>query len=211
MSTLLTLRGKLRTEIKIDPSGRIWTDSTLNAAINQAVNQLQQDGDYMWHFNDGVNTEPTVIGQSAYTLPSNFVRLELGSLLYDGGQLHPKTYNELWVDGLTTATNGTPSYYALRGTSLYLAQPPDAIKTLTYLYRTKLTAMSADANDSGVPDAFDIALVKWAAYLCWSTIEGRSDKAVAAAQDYQEAMKGLNAQYLGRRQDENYQFQYETI
>lgn len=210
MSTLLQLRDKLRTELKIDPNGRIWTDSTLNGYINQAVNQIQQDGDYNWHFNDSVNSESTVIGQAAYALPSNFVRLEGGSVKYDNNEISPQSYNYLWANNYFD-NNGTPNQYALRGDSLYLASKPDSIKTLTYLYRSKLATMAADGTDSGMPNSFDILVTKWAAYLAWSTIEGRADKAVAAAQDYQEAIKGLNAQFLGRRDDSYFQFQYETI
>jgi hypothetical protein len=210
MSTLLELRSKLRTEIKIDPNGRIWTDTALNGYINQALNQIQQDGDYNWHLNDGTRTENTVIGQSAYTLPTNFVRIESGSLKYDNGELMPRSYNYLWTNNYFD-DNGTPVFYALRGTSLYLAQKPDAIKVLTYLYRSKLDTLTVDATDSGLPTEFDILVTKWAAYLAWSTIKGRADKAVAAAQDYQEAIKGLNAQYLGRRLEENFTWQFETI
>lgn len=208
MATLATLRSYLRSELKIDPNERVWSDSILNRAINDAVDQVQQDGDYNWHFNETENSESTVIDQAAYTLPSDFVRLELNSVTYDSSEIFKDDYNYLWKQGWFD-TSGKPSKYALRGTSIYLALRPNEIKTLKYLYKSKLTAMVADADDSGLPDDFNLAVIKWAAYLAWSTIEGRENKGIAAAQDYQEAIKGLFAQYLGRRDEGDYQFNFE--
>lgn len=210
MSTLATLTAKLRTELKIDPNARVWNDVTLARNVNDAVRQIESDGNFDWHFNDAENTEATVVGQAAYPFPDNFVRLEADTVLYDSGQLQPIDYNYAWK-AKYFATNGTPSVFAVRGANLYLGLRPSAIKNLTYLYRAKLTEMALAADDSGLPAEFDTAAVKWAAYLCWSTIEGKENKAIAAAQDYQEAMKGLFAQYLGRRAQNEYRFNVEKI
>lgn len=53
MSTRSQLRGKLRTELKIDPNGKIWSDAVLNQYINTAYFQAQKDGNYKWRANDG--------------------------------------------------------------------------------------------------------------------------------------------------------------
>jgi hypothetical protein len=209
MSTLTTLRSKLRSELKIDPNGKIWSDGTLNGAINQAVSQIQQDGNHDWHFNDNEHSIPTVINQSAYALPDTFVRLEEGTIEYDGDQLNPADYGWLKRRDLTT-TSGQPSYYALRNANIYLGYRPNAIKTLEFTYRSALTAMSSDATDSGMPSTFDQALIKYAAYLCWSPIEGRSDKAQMALREYNQMMEGLFAQYLGRRDESNFNMAFET-
>jgi hypothetical protein len=43
-STRLQLRNKVRTdELKIDPTGRIWSDDTLNNFINIAYLRIQED------------------------------------------------------------------------------------------------------------------------------------------------------------------------
>lgn len=210
MSTLLTLRSKLRAELKIDPSGRIWNDSTLNEYVNDAVSQIQSDGNFDWSMCDATHTDATAIGTSDYALPDNFVRMEGQTFLYDGGQLRPQTYNYLYVNGYFLVS-GSPSYYAIRDNKVWLAATPDAIKNISFLYRKRLDEMATDAADSGMPIEFDTAIVKYAAYRAWSPIEGRENKAVASMQDYNEIMKGIFAQYLGRYQDENFQFQYETV
>lgn len=209
MSNLQTLISKLRTELKIDPNGRVWNDTTLERAIGDAIDQIESDGNYDWHFNNAENSENTVIGQSGYDLPDNFVRLENDTVLYNSAELYPIDYNFGWKNNYFS-TNGTPSNFALWGDKIYLGKAPDAIQTLKYLYKKKQTPMVALSDDSGLPSGFDTACIKWAAYLCWSTIEGKENKAISAAQDYQEAMKGLFAQYLGRRDSNTYSFGIET-
>lgn len=209
MSDLQTLRSKLRSELKIDPNGRIWNDTVLNRAINDAVGQIESDGNYDWHFNNAENNENTVIGQSGYDLPDNFVRLEADTVLFDSHELYPIDYNFGWKNNYFS-TSGTPSSFAIWANKIYLGKNPDQIKTLKYLYKKKQTAMTADANDSGLPSEFDLPCVKWAAYLCWGTIEGKENKSISSAQDFQEAMKGLFAQYLGRRDKNEFSFAIET-
>jgi hypothetical protein len=209
MSDLQTLRSKLRSELKIDPNGRIWNDTVLNRAINDSIGQVESEGNYDWHFNNAENSESTVIGQSGYDLPDNFVRLEADTVLYDSASLRPIDYNFGWKNKYFT-TSGTPSSYSVWGDKIYLAKMPDSIKSLQYLFKKKQTAMVADSNDSGLPSEFDLSVIKWAAYLCWSTIEGKENKSISAAQDFQEAMKGLFAQYLGRREQNNYSFGIEV-
>lgn len=210
MSTLANLRGNLRTELKIDPNGRIWNDATLNGYLVEAVNQIQQDGNYDWHFNDAEGSDNTVASQTSYDLPTDFVRLEYDTVKINGVSMQKADYRWLWRDKLFDST-GDPTFYALRGTKIYFALTPDTGgDSITYLYRKKLATMSADTDDSGLDTEFDNALVKWAAYLAWSTVEGRENKGIAAAQDYQEAMKGCFTQFLGRRDDANFQMSFEV-
>lgn len=210
MSTLITLRGKLRTELKIDPNGRVWNDSTLDNALNDAVLQIESDGNFDWHFNNAENSESSVVSQAGYDLPDDFVRIENDAVLYDSGEIRLMDYNYAWKNKYFE-TDGTPSIFSIWANKIYLGFRPNSIKTLKYLYKKKLTEMTADANDSGLPNEFDTAIVKWAAYLCWSSIEGKENKGISAAQDYQEAMKGLFDQFLGRREQNSYNFNIETI
>lgn len=209
MSTLQTLRDKLRSEIKIDPNGRIWSDTVLNRNINSAVSRIQADGNYNWHFCDAENSESTVAAQSAYALPANFARVEEGTVTYDTQVMTPVSYKYVLSASLLDQS-GTPMYYSLRGTNMYLVAVPDAIKTLKYGYRKKLTEMSSDATDSGLPSEFDYPVIKWAAYLSWAAIRDGEQKAVAVAQDYQELMKDLFAQYLGRRDESDFNMTFEV-
>lgn len=210
MSTRLTLRDNLRDELKIDPSGKIWSDSILNRNLETAKRKVQQEGDYQWFFNDAKHSDTTVASTAEYALPSDFVRIEGETVKYNGIKVLPTPLQDLERQYTTLTAEGTPSVYYLRGLNIGFYQIPNAAQTFTFLYRQKLDDYSADASDSGMPSDFDEAMVQYAAYLCWNDIQGRSDKAVEAVQNFKEAMEGLNAQYLGRRDENNFFFGYET-
>lgn len=210
MATLQTLRDQLKDELKIDPNNSIWSNTVLNRAIVQAVRQIQQDGNYDWHFNDNETSMSTVVSQATYALATGFVRLEDGTVKYNQYQLKPADY--VWLKGTftTLAQDGQPVYYYLRGNNLGVYPRPNAIQTLEYTFRKKLTDMSSDTDDSGLPDEFNEALTQFACYLTWNDIEGREDKAIAAINNYNEMIKGLFDQFLGRRQDANFNFSFDV-
>lgn len=210
MSNRSTLRTAVRNELKIDPNGRIWSDSVINSALVKAVTKIEQDGNYDWHFNDAENSQSTVISTGTYNLPTGFVRVE-GPVKWNGQVLDSTSYKYLKSAYSTLAVDGTPTVYYLRGSLIGLFQRPDAIQTLEYPYRKELTAMSSDSDDSGMESKFDEAITQYASYLCWKQIQGREDKATQAIQYYKEAMEGLYAQYLGRRDDVNFGMSFETI
>jgi len=197
--------------MRVDPNGRIQGDSLLNRNLNQAVKQIQQDGDYNWHFNDGDYSVTTVVSTGTYALPTDFVRLEEDSVKYNTYSLNKADYRWLKRTNSTLATDGNPSYYYLRGSSIGLFQRPNDTKTLEFPYRKKLTAMSADADDSGLPDEFDEAVIQYASFLSWGDFEGKENKATSCLQTYGETMKGLFAQFLGRRDEGNFQMGFETV
>ena len=212
MSTLLTLRNLVRNnKQKIDLNGRVWSDGEINTAIKQAITQIQQDGDYNWHFNDAEFSQNTSIGTATYALPTGFVRIEKGTVKYNTQPLDPIRYATLKRNYTTLAVNGNPSVYYLRGVNIGLFQRPDAINVLEFLYRKKLTAMAVDVDDSGMESDFDEAIVQYASFMLWSVIQGRNDNAISAIQNYKQAMEGLNEQYLGRRDDADFQFGFEVI
>lgn len=212
MATRSTYRSRLRTELKIDPSGRIWSDSTLNNNIQQAVYQVQQDGNYDWPFNDATNTTATVVSTATYNLPTAFVRIEAGTVKWNAQQLIPADFRWLTANNQSLAVDGNPSYYYLRGSTIGLFQRPNAIQNLTYLYRGKLADFSDDVTDNGMPNEFTEAISQYAAYLTWSDVEGRGDKAIESLQNYKQVLEGLNDQFLGARRDEsNFGFGFEVV
>jgi len=210
MSTLLSLRSQLRQEMRVDPNGRIQPDAILNRNINQAVRQIQQDGDYNWHFNDAEYTVSTIVSIGTYLLPSDFVRLEFNTVKYNNYSIIPVDYRWLKRTVSTLATDGNPSYYYIRGSNIGIYARPNAIKTLEFEYRKQLPSMSSDGTDSGLSTDFDEAIVQYASFLCWQDFEGKENKTASSLQAYNETMKGLFAQYLGRRDEVNYGINFET-
>jgi hypothetical protein len=207
---LVNLIGEVRSELKIDPNGRIWSDGFLTSKINDAIWKVQQDGNFDWFFNDATFSFPSVALQTEYSLPDDFVRMNEGSVMYNNKPLTLKNYNLLWRNG-DFSVSGVPRYYAFRGNELFFAPTPADVETIEMKYQKKLDTLLEPSDNLGMPEQFNILIIKWAAYLCWSVIEGREQKAVSCAQDYNEALKGLNTQYLGRNSEDNFQFQYETI
>lgn len=210
MSSLVTLRNRLRDELKIDKNGRVWNDTILNRNIVQAVRQIQQDGNFDWYFNDAEYSVATTPSTGTYTLPTGFIRFELGTVKWNGYPLEKADYRWLKRNYQTLSADGNPSCYYRRGTNIGLFLRPNAAQTLEFLYRKQLTDMSADADDSGMPSTFDEAIVQYAAYLTWNDIMGRADKATESVQNYRLAMEGLYTQYLGRDDEGNFGFSFET-
>lgn len=212
MATRTSLRDRVRIyELKIDPNGKIWNDNTLNAFIQQAQYQVQQDGNYDWTFNqDGTNTQSTVASQATYSLPSDFGRLEL--VKYNNQQLKPTTLRELHEKNTTITGTGTPSKYYLTGDNIGLYLEPDAVNDLFILYKKKLAAFTDNTTDNGMPAEFDDAVALYASYLAWKTIDGKQDKAIQALQSYRLSLEGLMAQFIaGRRDEADFGFRFEVI
>lgn len=209
MSTRLELRDNLREEIKIDDKERIWSDAILNRNLETSKRQVQQDGNHDWFFNDAENTETTVAGTREYSLPSDFVRVERRTVLYNGNLMLKTTLNAIKRTFSDFTQQGTPNYYYVRGTIMGLHLIPNEAKTLNYLYRKKLPDYTADSDDSGMPSEFDEAMIQYAAYLTWNDVQGRQDKAVEAIQNYKQALEGLKQQYILMRAEDIFTYNME--
>lgn len=213
MSTLQTLRSNLRSELKTDPNGRVWSDSVLDRNINEAVRTIQQDGSFSWFFNDGQHTESSVVGQGTYDLPEDFARLELRGIKYDNYMLSKRDYRQVF-DSYDLTQQGNPSVYYLRasgGVQQFGILPlPNSVKVISFLYRKLLPLMTSDTDESGMPSDFDEAIQAYAEYLCWNDLTP-NPKTVQALEKYRLSMQGLYAQYLGREDEANFGWGIETI
>lgn len=173
--------------------------------------QVQQDGDYQWPFNDNTNTTATVVSTATYTLPTNFARIEKGTVQWNSSNLIPVDYRALVHNNSTLAVDGTPGYYYLRGSTIGLFPRPNAIQNLTYLYRSKVADFTDDVTDDGLPNEFIEAIVQFACFNLWSDLEGKNDRAIECLQSYKQVLEGLNDQYLGRRDENNFQATIEVV
>jgi hypothetical protein len=72
-----TLRANLREKMKLDKTGRIWSDNALNNAIDTAILQIQTDNDYNWSENNKEITLASVVDQEEYDLPVDFQQVDV--------------------------------------------------------------------------------------------------------------------------------------
>lgn len=60
-TSLWTLKSAVVREMKIDRNKRIWNDSDITEAINDAIIEVQKSWDFNWTFNKGLTTLETVV------------------------------------------------------------------------------------------------------------------------------------------------------
>jgi len=202
MSTLSSLVSGLREYLKTDPNDKIWSLSTKEAAINNAYFHLQKDGNFRWPENEATTTQATTAGTAEYSLPSDFIRLDLAQDSTALGELTPTSKSIVMRNG---AGSGQPSSYYLFADKIGFYPTPDGGYTINLLYRKKLPTMTA-VVDCAFPADFDAAIVRMAAYIIWSTTKNQN-KTVQALEDYKIFLNQLRNAYL--YQDANISFGYQ--
>jgi hypothetical protein len=208
-TNLVDLRSNLRTELMTDPNGKIWTNSTLDNYLDQAYQQVQIDGNYRWpDCAGGDGTVSLVSGTREYSLTAAGIT-DLGTveIIFLGTSELASTNFKSAIRRNTTNSTGKPSDYYLRGDSIGLDPIPNGgDPTVTVYYRRRL-ATPTDTVNMGLSDDFIGPIVKYAAYLAWSSPRGNKSTALEKVQDYQLAIDRLFGMEFLR--DEN-QFTYNS-
>jgi len=166
MSSLTTLRTKVRNEIKIDPNWKVWSNDIIDFSINGAYDKIQSDWNYARRENQENTTYTTISWTKEYNLPSDFIKLDL--VRYNWQELVRTTKKEL-KKTYDTFSNWTPYYYYIFWTKLWVDPTPDNSWTLDLDYYKRLPTIT-ELQDSLFPDSFDLAIVKYASYLLFSQI-----------------------------------------
>lgn len=106
----------------------------------------------------------TIIGTSVYSTPpvSNAtIEGVIDEAL--GFSLEFRTYEDLLAKNALGTFTGRPIEYAIAGSQGVILSPvPDAVYTLTVVYFTRPVNMSADGDQSTLPDDLDHAMISWA-------------------------------------------------
>ncbi len=192
MSTLSSLVSDLRNYIKSDPNDKIWGSAIKESAINSAYFQIQKDGGFRWPQNEASTTQVTVGGTAEYALPTDFIRLEMVQFSDTLGQLTPTTKQAAMRNG--TTSQGRPSNYYLWNQKLGFYSTPDTAYPANILYRKRLATLTG-VQDSLFPSDFDNAIVRYAAYILWSTTKNQP-KTGQALDDYRLMLGMLKDAYL---------------
>ena len=189
-SNRTTLRSNIRWELKIDPNGKIWNDSTLDLYLNRAYLQLQQDWNLDWQENDA-NTTYTPSAQET-SLPTDFGKIVL--VRYNWTELISTTKIQMKRE-IATFQAWTPSRYYLYSNTLGTDTIPSS-GTIDLDYKKINAGFTADTDESDYPTTFDTALVKYSAYLAWSSPRGNVQTAASKLQEYNLEKETLIWMYI---------------
>jgi len=192
-STRAELRADLRTELKKDPNAKIWTNDTLNNYLKQANLKVQKDGNFQWRENQANTTFSTVVWTQEYLLPTDLGKIQL--VRYNTDVLIKTT--KVWLK--RTQNNFVawiPSKYYIFWNNIGFDTIPNTTWTIDFDYVKRLTFPTDDTTTIDFNDDFDAALVKYAAFLAWSTISQMSGIAAAKIQEYQLELDTLYSTYI---------------
>lgn len=208
MATLAQLVSDLRAELKMDPSDKIWSTSTKENYINSAYLQVQRDGSFNWRENqvEDDTSIAMVAGTEKYNLPSDFIRLDYVQTVENLFVLRASTLSKIRTRG--NSGNSAPNEYFIYGTQIGFYPKPDQAYTTLLLYRRRLPTLTS-SQDSLLPDDFSQAIVKYAAYLAWSSPRGNKGTASEKMDDYNASMSRLKLTYLNQ-DSANLKFSYQV-
>lgn len=197
------LRTQLRAELMTDPSGKIWSNTQLNDFLAQAYRKIQSDTQFGMEENESATDSfSTVDGTAEYDLPTNFGRMEAVNI--SSQPLTLTTLKKIKQRNPGTVT-GSPTEYYIRGTKIGLHPTPIEAKTVEELF---ISAFVFPVNDTTVidydDDEIERALIKYGAYLAWSSPRGNRATALEKREDYNEVMGSIKLRKLFRDRNIDY-------
>lgn len=187
MSTLATLRSKFNTDVKINKSFQLWPQSVVDDYLNQAYYQVQKDGNFEWAENQTSAVLSFTTNEAS--LPADFMTLDLVKV----DNSTPTMSNKIDLLKVNTdfTQTGSPAYYYLYGGNLGFDKIPNG--TVTIYYKKQLADMdSTTPTNSEFPSRFDLAIVKYAAYLAFSTYLPNDPRGASRLADYEKEIQGVS-------------------
>lgn len=192
MSSLSTLRSLVRQEMKnMDPNGKVWSDSQVDQAVNDAQRRVQRMGAFQWPANAATANVSVTAGVQESDLPSDFVKARRVRLL--NVDLQETVKDDVFGD----TSVGQPAFFYLEGTKIGLSPTPSGSGTIDMLYWKSLPTIT-DSVPCALPDDFDRAIGKAGAYYL---LAGSPRYAQAAQQKLAELtfdVADLNSRYRFR-------------
>jgi len=193
MSNRAELRADLRNELKKDPNAKIWTDDTLNGYLKQGNLKVQKDWNFQWRENQANTTFSTVVWTQEYVLPTDLGKIQL--VRFNTTDLRKTTKVQLKRDQ-NNFVAWTPSKYYVFGAYIGFDVLPSAVWTIDFDYIKRLIFPTDDTTDIDFNDDFDASIVKYAAFLAWSTIPAMNWVASSKVQEYGLELDTLYSTYI---------------
>lgn len=194
--TLSELRVLIRKRMKVDKSGRIWDNDSVDEAANLAILQVQKATNFGWQVNDACTTIQTVADQETYSLATDNQSIQL--VEYNSDALW--TTNKLEVEALNkTLPAGTPRFYYIYNWALGLSPIPTTSNIdIKVWYHKFLVPLSADTDTLPFPSDFKTAVTAYASYeLFTQTSDAKNiGRANVNKTRYQEEINTIRIAYL---------------
>jgi hypothetical protein len=154
-----------------------WSQSEMFSLIEAACNEMAKKALVI----ERVYTTTTVAGQQEYSFPTNTISIK--RVTYNGQKLTPITFREddaLTLSNSATLATGTPSYYAVWNSTLYLRAVPDDAQTLKIFSYNKPQTITV-SSEIEVPEQFQNDLI----WYCLSQMHAK-EKNYQGAKYYQD-------------------------
>lgn len=188
-TTPAQLVSAVNTELRVNTGNKIWSTSTILGYINQAIRRVEVDLRFESNANaPASSTTSTVQGTAEYDLPADFAEMDMvqlnnGSNIYT---LYPIEYQETLLLNPNN-TQSQPSNYYIRGSKIGMYQIPDSSSyTILLFYRKLVSSLTTGGSDLELNDVYVPSIVKYAAYLAWSSMRGNEQAAEQKRQQYLE-------------------------
>lgn len=182
------LVSSVNTELRVNTGNKIWSTQTILGYINQAIRRVEIDLRLEANSNAPASSSTsTVAGTAEYALPTDFAELDMvqlnnGSTIFT---LYPIEYSQTLLLNPNN-TQGQPSNYYIRGSNIGLYQIPNGVYSLLLFYQKLTTSLSVGGANLDLNDVYVPSIVKYAAYLAWTSMRGNEQAAESKRQQYLE-------------------------
>lgn len=199
MSSLAVLKASFNNDVRINKNYKLWSEPLVEDYINQAYFQVQKDAAFSWPENQ--SSSVLTITSYEVSLPSDFIAVDM--VKHGDTTLQKIDKLQLLDQNNDFTSGGEPTYYYLYGGKIGFDKTPT--KTTTLYYKKKLPALTS-LVDSSFSSLFDLMIVKYAAYLAFSTYLPNDQRGVMRLNDYQSQFDSLFGYQFN---DNNISFSYQ--
>lgn len=198
VTALSALVSELNDELKIDKKNKLWSLPAKERALNNAYFQVQKDMQFKIRECQEQFDIATQGGVREYDLASDFIHVDV--VLYNNEEIHETEKTELAVEQrFANNVQGLPNEYYLWGLQIGFDPIPSSAGVCSIYGARKLPKMVTPSQGCVLPEDYNLAIVKYAAYLIWSGPRGNRQTAQEKATDYKQEMNTLKTAYLLRR------------
>lgn len=205
--TLLELYALVRKEMRVDRTGRIWSNDDIKDAINLAILQVQKATNFGWQQNDACQEILTLQWQQEYSLATNTQGIKL--VQYENRTLMSAQKETLLAINNTIPTWDPRFYYVWNWALGLWPIPSTSNKEIEINYQKFLIPLNNDTDTLPFPADFTKVVVLYASYdLFTQTSDSKNiQRANVKKTRYEEEIGTIRLSYLVP--DSN-QIQYKT-